>query len=731
MSILITVFVFAQNKRTIYLSTEGNDLFDGKSEMINNTAKTGPFKTLDRVKAEIGRAASLKDVKSIDVIIMGGIYTFEETFEISPKSLNNKNIEICFKAGNNEPVRFSGGKIVNNFIKVTDPNILNRLNPAVRNKIMVTDLKPLKISDYGNPPHRFDVLFKGKFMQVARYPDKDWLLISGVPQFGDSLYHKGDAKVMLNGKPSGRHYGRISYEDLRPDSWKPSDDIWMHGYWVWDWCDGFQRIDKIDKEKKEIYPAKPFHWYGYEKGRRYYYFNVLEEMDQPGEWYFDKQNELLYIYPPEDIKNSDVMLSVLDKPMFKLVNVSNIKFENIIFECSKARVVEITGGENNLIAGCTIRIIGADTSIVISSGKNNGVKSCDIYDVGASGIAINGGDKITLTPGNNFAINNHITRFANKIRAFSASIYVRGVGNIASHNKIHNAPFSGLQFYGNDHLLEYNEIYDISHEAGDVGGMNTGADYTDMGTIIRHNYFHNIHGPGNGQCRAVYLDLPGSNTTIYGNIFYDLDMGIFFNSGRDNKVENNIFVKCKPSVNNYDWPHKNYFYKGGAWKIWEKMMQYKYNEPPYSTKYPVLTTYYDSSITAIGQPIHNIYRNNISCGGSFMDLSVEIPLNKIVVSNNLICDSILLNLVKKWTIDIDPYAIPYTKTYTQNDTDMVDTLEKLGNIIMKGDPGFVSLETANFNLKESSPAFKLGFKKIPIEKIGLYIDEYRKVLPKE
>lgn len=114
-----------------------------------------------------------------------------------------------------------------------------------------------------------------------------------------------------------------------------------------------------------------------------------------------------------------------------------------------------------------------------------------------------------------------------------------------------------------------------------------------------------------------------------------------------------------------------------------------------------------------------------------MDLSVEIPLNKIVVSNNLICDSILLNLVKKWTIDIDPYAIPYTKTYTQNDTDMVDTLEKLGNIIMKGDPGFVSLETANFNLKESSPAFKLGFKKIPIEKIGLYIDEYRKVLPKE
>jgi hypothetical protein len=288
-----------------------------------------------------------------------------------------------------------------------------------------------------------------------------------------------------------------------------------------------------------------------------------------------------------------------------------------------------------------------------------------------------------------------------------------------------------MQYYGNDHIMEYNEIYDISHEAGDVGGINTGADYTDMGIVIRYNYFHHIHGPGNGQCRAVYLDLPGSNAEIYGNIFNDLDMGIFFNSGRDNKVENNIFIKCKPSVNNYDWPHKNYFYKGGAWKIWEKMMQYKYDQPPYSEKYPVIKSYYDSSANGIGLPINNIYRYNISMGGSFMDLSEEIPLNKIVVENNLICDSVLLNLVKKWTIDIDPYAIPYTKIFTQNDKELVDILEKKNNIIMKGSPELVDPENGDFNPKPDSPAYKLGFKRIPVEKIGLYKDEYRKVLPNE
>ena len=31
----------------------------------------------------------------------------------------------------------------------------------------------------------------------------------------------------------------------------------------------------------------------------------------------------------------------------------------------------------------------------------------------------------------------------------------------------------------------------------------------------------------------------------------------------------------------------------------------------------------------------------------------------------------------------------------------------------------------NFQLREDSPAYKMGFQRIPIEKIGLYSDEYR------
>ena len=42
------------------------------------------------------------------------------------------------------------------------------------------------------------------------------------------------------------------------------------------------------------------------------------------------------------------------------------------------------------------------------------------------------------------------------------------------------------------------------------------------------------------------------------------------------------------------------------------------------------------------------------------------------------------------------------------------------------DPLFVDAANGNFQLRDDSPAYKLGFQKIPAEKIGLYKDEYRR-----
>jgi hypothetical protein len=49
--------------------------------------------------------------------------------------------------------------------------------------------------------------------------------------------------------------------------------------------------------------------------------------------------------------------------------------------------------------------------------------------------------------------------------------------------------------------------------------------------------------------------------------------------------------------------------------------------------------------------------------------------------------------------------------------------------LLDQDPRFVDPEHLNFQLKDDSPAFKLGFQKIPLEKIGLYEDDRRASWP--
>jgi hypothetical protein len=303
------------------------------------------------------------------------------------------------------------------------------------------------------------------------------------------------------------------------------------------------------------------------------------------------------------------------------------------------------------------------------------------------------------------------------------------VGNTISHNRIHDAPFSGIQYYGNEHVIEFNEIFDVARESGDVGGVNTGADYSEQGTKIRYNYFHDAHARGVGEFRAVYLDLPGSNTTIFGNVFKNVDIGVFFNSGRDNLVQNNVFVQCSPSVGIYIWPHKQYFEPGGAWRLVEKLGEINYKNPPYSTRYPKLPTYLDQPDK--GLPYGNSVINNVSYGGTWLDLSEELGLEHAVVEKNLIADSVVLVLTKKWTPDYDPYNIGYSAVYRFGDKVITAELEHRGNVFTNKDPGFVDLKHGNLQLRDDSPAFKLGFKRIPMEQIGMKVDEFRKHGPQD
>jgi len=180
------------------------------------------------------------------------------------------------------------------------------------------------------------------------------------------------------------HYGRFGYDGDRPSGWRDLSDLWVHGYWVYDWSDQYQRVQQLDRDKKEVWPEPPYPHYGYKKGQRFYFLNVLEELDEPGEWYLDRQSGMLYFWPPGPVATTETSFPELHKPMLALDQASFVRVRGILFECSRAGAVLVKEGAHDEIAGCTFRNLG-DTAVDIQGGTHHLVRSCDVYEVAATG----------------------------------------------------------------------------------------------------------------------------------------------------------------------------------------------------------------------------------------------------------------------------------------------------------------------------------------------------------
>ena len=289
--------------------------------------------------------------------------------------------------------------------------------------------------------------------------------------------------------------------------------------------------------------------YGIEENCRFYISNSLQELDNPGEYYIDYTNSLLYVIPPDEgIENSVVEISLLTKPLIKVIDSKNISFENIDFSNCRANGIEIENSSNININSCNIYNI-TENAIVITNGNSNSVNNCNIYYTGAGGIRVDAGDRETLTSSNMIINNNHIFNYAKLFRTYNAAITIRGVGITASNNTINNAPHLAIIFSGNDHIIENNEIFDVTQETNDAGAIYSGRNWTSRGNIIRGNYIHdNYNNIDKKFTWGIYLDDCMSAANIYDNFFENLSGGILAGGGNGITIKNNTFSNCYRSV---------------------------------------------------------------------------------------------------------------------------------------------------------------------------------------
>lgn len=658
---------------SLFVAADGSDANPGSQQK--------PFATLERARDEIRKikAGGSLPADGITVEICGGTYELARPLELTDQDSGTENAPIVYRARKGEVVKIGGGRVVTGWQGVTDPAILKRLDPAAHGNVFQADLKTLGVTDlqgiseartYQSDPG-LEVFFQDRPMTLARYPNSGYMHIASVVD-ADGKPKTGDATT-----PEGK----FVCDDPRPARWAGEKDIWLHGFWVWDWADVRIPLASVDPAARTVSlgPAsgRTFH---IRSGRWFYAENVLPELDSPGEWYLDRETGVLYFWPPAPLSTGQVVISVV-RDLIRLNDASHVAFRGLLIEAGRGSAFVVRGGSGVRVAACTIRNLG-NWAVKVYGGTCHGVVGCDIYQTGQGGIHLEAGDRRTLTPAGHYADNNHIHHTARWDPVYQQGVTVFGVGNRATHNLIHHVPHIAIGFTGNDQTIEYNEIHTAVFQSNDAGAIYTSPPdetWSMRGHKIRYNYLHNIHGFQDKGCLGVYLDDCFSSADISSNLFYDVATAILIGGGRDNPMTNNMFINCRRAFSidarGLGWA------KGVGVFATKELIDLNYQQPPWSVKYPELLNILQDEPLA---PKGNVMARNICWGGDW-----------------------------GWT---EPKAAPGVK-FEDN--------------LIGVDPKFAGQVPADFRLADDSPAYKLGFRPIPFDKIGVYQSDDRASWPVE
>ena len=647
----------------LYVATSGKD--------TNSGTKARPFATLARARDAIRdlKKAGTLPAGGVTVIVGDGIYELAAPVQFAAEDSGTEACPITYRAEHNGAARLVGGRIVTGWKKVSDSAVLARLNPAAQGKVQQADLKALGLTDvqginsagtYRSDPG-LEVFFQDQPMTLARYPNEGYMHIQSALD-AEGKPKPANAIVTTPGP-------KFICDDPRPAQWADEPEVWLHGFWTYDWADSRIPMGAVDPATNTISLGKGNAAYGIRTGQWFYAQNVLRELDRPGEWYLDRASGLLYFWPTASLSKGRVMVSVV-RDMVQLKDVAHVTFRGFLVEAGRGHGFVINGGSNVRVVACTIRNMG-NWAVQVHGGTKHSVVGCDIYGMGQGGIYLEGGNRKTLVRADHVADNNHIHHTSRWDPVYQQAIALRGVGNSATHNLIDNVPHIAIGFADNDMTIEYNEIHSSVYQSNDAGAIYTSPPdetWSMRGQKIRYNYLHNIHGFLSKGCMGVYLDDCFSSADISHNIFYDVHRAILIGGGRDNLITNNVFINCALAFSidarGLGWA------KGVGTFATKELLDLKYQEPPWSTHYPELLGILEDEPLA---PKGNVVERNICWGGPWGTIEARVR-DLVKVEDNL--------------IDVDPL--------------------------------FVSKPPTSFALKRESPARKIGFRSIPFSRIGVY-----------
>jgi hypothetical protein len=553
----------------LYVSPDGRDEWSGKLPDPDAAGNNGPLATLTRardVARQIRAGADKQTRTNVKVLVRGGKYFLPEPLVLDARDSGTEEFPVVYAAYPGEQPILSGGRHLGGW-QPYQGKIVQCVIPAA----------------LGGKWKFRQLFYNGKCQIRARWPNFE-------PQ---NPYDGGWAKMEGPAEPKSEIAFRYKAGAF-PRHWAKPTEAEVNFFFGGNWGNNLISIKTIDEKQRIVtlahgmtcfskpvavlpYTSTPA-WLtdvqddmmAFHSNQRYIVENVLEELDQPGEWCLDSQEGKLYFWPPDDAAApSDVVVPLLDG-LVSLRGTSHVVLsgftftetnggDNIVREgmdgvgtmypvpgwkyCGEA--VHLDAAEGCRIENSRFARLGGNAVCLDGACLRNIVCGNDVAEVGACGVMMGGAP-------DHYPMFNEITdnciRRAGVMNKYSAGVLLGlSEGNLIGHNRIEHMPDHAINL-GNAgrsrNIVEYNELRDTCLECADTGALNCWMEPEPrngvrQGHIIRYNL---IAGTTD---RGIYLDNYTSNCHVYGNVVIGTKTAaIFVHGGRNNVIEGNVLANC-------------------------------------------------------------------------------------------------------------------------------------------------------------------------------------------
>jgi len=204
----------------LYVSPSGSDANDGRSP-------ENAFATIARARDEVRalKATGPLPRGGVAVEIVGGAYALTESLEFSPQDSGTAQSPVQYRAAG--PVTVHGARVLTaaELAPVSDPQLLRRIDPAVRGKVLGASIDALGLKHAGPFSEKFDdsggifeLFWNDKRLPLSRWPNEGWTTMK---------------RAVVNG--DAKSPGTFEYRDDRPSRWILNRHLWLKGQWRVPW----------------------------------------------------------------------------------------------------------------------------------------------------------------------------------------------------------------------------------------------------------------------------------------------------------------------------------------------------------------------------------------------------------------------------------------------------------------------------------------------------------------